>query len=644
MNVVAHGPFRVSSLLWQPRPGAWSLTVVCRAGFELSPGESPPVTLPKEAPDDERRLLDQAIDLAPRKAWPEVVLVGHAHAPAGAPATSLSARLAVGDVDKVIHVTGDRHLTAEGGMVGPAPFVRMPLRWERAAGGPDTWNPAGVVMGAGARADGWGRVLLPNLEPAGALIATSRDLVPPVGFTLIPPRWPTRVERLGPHASTWNPATWSERPLPEDFDFAYFDVAPLDQALPALLGTERIVLENLHPRHARLATVLRVVTPRATAGFQGVSQSVPLACDTLLVDTDAGVAQLVWRGQVALDHPQRAGIVIVEPDAAPAPAATATATMVLPAAPPKAPPFGVAPALLTTMAPVPAPARAPLPFAGPVAPSPHAVAATPSEREHAPRPSGPGTETLAPMSAPAKAALPFPGASGAAAPVTAIPIEPAWPSTTVPAAPRFGAPPLVRPPAAPPPEPVVAPPSEPPPLPPVVEPAPLPPPLIGPLARSEMIADPSTGPVGPAEGDPASDPYPIDRCARIAASLARRRAATAEILEANELDPAAWAALDQRWKAAIAAETARGKTELLGAYDAAFVAQLEEERGAITLEEYAGLQVASERGSVAGLLAEMTLPRGAMLRIERVWLRRIAGDAGLGAKARSALTAAREGT
>src|SRR4051794_4807376 len=111
MNVIAHGPFRVTSLLWQPRPGARSLTIACRAGFELAPGESPLITLPKDAADQERQLLEQAVLMAPHKRWPEVIVIGDAHAPEGKPVTSLLARLAVGELDKVIQVTGDRHLT-----------------------------------------------------------------------------------------------------------------------------------------------------------------------------------------------------------------------------------------------------------------------------------------------------------------------------------------------------------------------------------------------------------------------------------------------------------------------------------------------------------------------------------------------------
>ncbi len=90
--------------------------------------------------------------------------------------------------------------------------------------------------------------------------------------------------------------------------------------------------------------------------------------------------------------------------------------------------------------------------------------------------------------------------------------------------------------------------------------------------------------------------YPIERCAAITASIARRRAAKAQILEENELDPTTWDALDHFWNDAIRKETERSKTELLSAYDAAYVAQLERERGPILVEEYARLTVAAERG------------------------------------------------
>jgi len=88
MDVVSSCPLRVASLVWQPRAGAFALTVVCKATFALAPGESP-LTDEQDDPfeddvhwdDDERRSLATASDLAPYKRRADVLVVGHAHAP-----------------------------------------------------------------------------------------------------------------------------------------------------------------------------------------------------------------------------------------------------------------------------------------------------------------------------------------------------------------------------------------------------------------------------------------------------------------------------------------------------------------------------------------------------------------------------------
>jgi hypothetical protein len=81
---------------------------------------------------------------------------------------------------------------------------------------------------------------------------------------------------------------------------------------------------------------------------------------------------------------------------------------------------------------------------------------------------------------------------------------------------------------------------------------------------------------------------------------------------------------------------------LLIAFDRAYVAQLEKERGLLRVEEYARLAVSVERGDPGEVLADLALPPGALLRIERVWLEKTSDDAGLAAKVREALEAARE--
>ncbi|WP_438031813.1 DUF2169 family type VI secretion system accessory protein [Sorangium sp. So ce204] len=591
MDVIAYDPFRASSVLWRPRSDAWTLTVVCRATFALVPGVSRILGASGgdagEAPVDELGRIVVASALAPAKRWPEVLLVGHARAPEGAPVTSLVARLAVGEVDKALWVFGDRFLTPDGTVTGPTRFVEMPLRWERAAGGPGTANPVGVRTGSSAVADPWGRVALPNLVPVGLPLAHDRD-VPPVGFGPIAPTWPGRAALLHRHAATWDPARWSERPLPDDFDIAYFNAAPPDQRLRELAGDERIALENLHPRFARLVTSLQVAAPRATATLDsGWSQDVRMRCDTLILDADRGTAMLMWRGHVALDHPQQAGVVRIAPELG------AFAETAMPSVR----------------------QQAALPFrsAADDAPASGAAAAavvTPSWEP----PSG------AALAAPAGEPLWEP-ASGAAAAAPAG--EPSW-------EPADGA--------------VVAAPA-------------------GGSAARQAIADddPLDGvavsaagaPTGASQGAllpcagaaaplPPCDAYPIERCARIAAELAWRPDAAEEILSAAGLSHEAWQGLHARWLDEIEAEGARGKRNLLSAYDAAYVAQLEAVRGAIAVEEHARLVVAAERGAAAEALRELRLPADALMRIRRAWIAKSAADPAFGARSRRAITAERE--
>ncbi len=183
---------------------------------------------------------------------------------------------------------------------------------------------------------------------------------------------------------------------------------------------------------------------------------------------------------------------------------------------------------------------------------------------------------------------------------------------------------------------------------------PAPPPMLGPLATPGMIAAPEPVAAEPAALAEAAAPLdaapalPVDRfplaaCARIAASLARRRPEAAAILAEHELAADVWSLLEKHWAAAVSEESQRGKSTLLRAYDEAYVARLEEERGAITPREYARLIVAVERGRADIVLAELSLPRGAILRIQRVWLNRIAADAAFNKSVRAAMAAETEG-
>lgn len=322
MDIVSSGPLRAASLLWQPRPGAHVLTVVCKATFALRPVVSP-LANDQEPPSDEdnhwnddpSRSLYSPSDLAPFKPRGDVLLVGSAFAPRGGPARSLVARLIVGDVDKSIEVFHDRVFTQDGQLREGARFVKMALRYERAAGGPDTSNPVGIR--SDAPPDVHGQTAIPNLQPPGVFLSRRGDVISPIGFGPIAPSWPGRRDKLGRHRDTWPTPRWASEPLPEDIDPGYFNAAPRDQQVDAIRDNERIVLENLHPEHARLVTSLPAVRPRALVERRGrAPEALEMRADTLWIDTDRALCTLTWRGLLRLADRSEPGRVVITADEA----------------------------------------------------------------------------------------------------------------------------------------------------------------------------------------------------------------------------------------------------------------------------------------------------------------------------------------
>src|SRR5262249_42320058 len=136
--------------------------------------------------------------------------------------------------------------------------------------------------------------------------------IPPVGFGPLPPSWPERADKLPRSAPGWTMDALREDPLPEDFDAAYFNVAPRDQQLDELLDSERIVLENLHPEPPRLPTRLPGLHPLAFMDRPGrAAERIAMRADLLWIDTDWRRCTLTWRGQVLLDSPDQPGRVLV---------------------------------------------------------------------------------------------------------------------------------------------------------------------------------------------------------------------------------------------------------------------------------------------------------------------------------------------
>jgi hypothetical protein len=689
MDVVSLCDLPASGFRWQPRAGTYALTVICKATFDLQPNQCALAPEQEEISDTETYWNDDPMrsvvvpsDRAPYKPRADVVLVGHAYAPKQQSVRSLMTRLLVGEMDKSIEVWCDRGVQKHTGqLLEGQRQAKMLLSWERTAGGPETNNPVGMPFDA--TPDRYGMVAIPSLQPPGVHFSRLGDTFTPIGYGPIAPHWPERAQKLYSHGARLS-SGWEERPLPEYFNYAFFNVAPLDQQIAELRPNERIMLENLHPKHERLVTSLPGIRPRAIADrATGEREEIGLAADTLWIDTDRGICTLVWRGRITLRHPQEAGRVAFWVDGLPISSSTR-------AAPRKAP-------LLLNVRGIQAKAsenatltivsehdtsKAPiLPFLrdAPMPPPPADISAgTPPPllralALNAKLDEGTGT-IVSSMVEQAQDPLPFVSGAGALPNLLSHPSPGPLPARPHDGGGTAGAgspplPPPFVPPVPPSPmliqatvphgsgiddEPETARGKKPLTYHPVSKAEfqdPTPPPMLGPLATAETAAKPEESkpdkiepatpapktPVVPVEERLKLGDFPLERCAALAASVARRKSEKAAILKRNDLTPHQWTELETYWAEAIQEETKRGKTEMLSAYDQAYVAQLETERGTITVDEYAQLTVAAERGTERETLAKMDLPRGAMLRLRRVWLKRTAADASLAKRVREAL-------
>jgi hypothetical protein len=317
MDVISISPFRAGSVLWRPRPDRWTLTVVSKATYTLAQGESA-LAAEQEGvnerdafwDDDPRRSLFAPSDLAPFKPRADVILVGHAYAPRSELVRSLVTRLMVGEMEKAVEVFCPRVLGREGDLREGQRWSKMPLRYEYAAGGLDTWNPVGV--GPSAPTDPYGQRPLPHLQPPGLRVSQWRDIFVPTGFGPISPSWRLRREKLGRRAEGWSEEGWTRIALDDDFDGEFFQTAPPDQQIETLHDDERLVLEYLHPDHPSLTTKLPGVHPRAFVEIPGTQpRDLLMTPDTLWIHTDRAICTLTWRGQVAVDGPDQQGRVLI---------------------------------------------------------------------------------------------------------------------------------------------------------------------------------------------------------------------------------------------------------------------------------------------------------------------------------------------
>lgn len=257
--VTGVGGATAATVAWRAR-GQLYVTVVAKATFTIVPGgvmtPADPDPIAVDEQNDPQVGLRTAGDLAPHLGQVDVYLTGHAYWP---PSRGASA------ADLEQPVTARLALTRDG-----AEIIDVALDFEAT---PD------AAAGRGVRIVGMGPL--------------SRD-------------WPIRSRLLG----GVDPRVL-RRPIPEipdAFDWTYFQAAPIEQRAAALEGSERLVLEGMHPKLARIESAMPGVAgvARLFGRAPGLRRGrpVPLAADTVCIDADRLRCSIVWRGRFPISGEQ----------------------------------------------------------------------------------------------------------------------------------------------------------------------------------------------------------------------------------------------------------------------------------------------------------------------------------------------------
>ena len=313
-------PFNAALAVFADPRGVETAYVAVKAAFDLGaeglqPSARPVPLLPGDVfwGDPETTGLRAAGELTLCKPATDIAMLGHAVAPhEGQRAMPVSLR--VGAVASTLLVAGPRRWQRRGLQwkpSEPAPFERVPLRWELAFGGFERVsdgavarefeprNPVGRGF-IGRRESAFEDRPLPQIEHPDDRLEDPRQRCTPVGWAPIAPFW---APRRG-YGGTYD-AAWQQRRapfLPKDFDERFLQTAPPALIAPGYLqGGEPVRVAGCRPRgevlafdlpHCSLATVFR---------FRGGEQAVALRLDSVIVEPDLPRLQMVWRAGFAVD-------------------------------------------------------------------------------------------------------------------------------------------------------------------------------------------------------------------------------------------------------------------------------------------------------------------------------------------------------
>jgi hypothetical protein len=321
LQVTNTTPFEVGIDVFADARGADTLYVVMKATFTLGhPGHGlsvaekqvPILTADVHWGEPGASSLRYAGERHLCKPSTDVLLIGQAHAPRGKPVTEMDVQLSVASLTKSIRITGDRVWRSgvlSPGISSPAPFLTMPLTYERAFGGThvpergeavfEPRNPVGRGFRGRRSPSELSGLPLPNLEDPSHSVAKAGDRAVPACFAPIAPSWAPRKLHAGTYDESWRK---HRAPfLPKDFDARYFHAAPADLIAPSYLkGGEPVRLVHLLPE-GECRFQLPICTPVIRADIAGTVETPRANLETVLIEPDERRVCMQWRAAAPCD-------------------------------------------------------------------------------------------------------------------------------------------------------------------------------------------------------------------------------------------------------------------------------------------------------------------------------------------------------
>jgi hypothetical protein len=302
-------PFEATMFSMPDPRGVDALIVVIKASFELD-GE--PVLAAEQQPlrsadeywgEPGTSSLRYPGELHLPKPGTDLIVLAEACAPHGQPVTELDVSVRVADRSKRVRVHGERMWIANGRHAQPSrphPFVRVPIIYERAYGGPaEPRNPVGRGSVGNHSMAQLLEQLVPNIDDPEQPLAWLGQTPPPVGLAAVAPSWQPRVAHAGTFDERWRKQRAPY--LPDDFDPRFLQAASPGLCFEhGLGGGEPIVLTGFDPERT-LAFMLPRCELDVSAWLAGSRQPMPARLDTVLIDLiERRALTLIWRASLTV--------------------------------------------------------------------------------------------------------------------------------------------------------------------------------------------------------------------------------------------------------------------------------------------------------------------------------------------------------